>query len=597
MYNMPWPSSLSASVDIHPPPFLPSLLRPAITMACTMDRSSIDFRPFPGTSTANNYEQDEKKVSTAQVSPSVYSQETQRLWVAGLRTWFGLRPNRHSPPPVYQPRPPPSCSEPASIGSKICNFFKFLGPGAVISVAYVDPDNYQTAISAGAEFQYKLLFMVLVSNLIAIYIQSLCVKLGTVTGMDLAQMNRRWLPRWLDLSLYVVAEASIIATDLGQVIGTAIALNILIPKLPLAAACVISVVETLLVLLFYTDTGELRRVRILEAFVSVLVMVVFVTICIALSMVDHSTGTTREILRGYVPSRDIFVDTGLYASCAILGGTLMPHALYVGTSLSRARLYHYDAKRSLPSGSSTRQSQSSSPSSSHETLQTYRPSLRAIKSCLGYSVAELTFTLFTVAIFVNSALLVIAGSAFYTKNAPEEEEEREISEDLYSLYALFRTSIAPAAGIMFAVSLLFSGISAGIVSTMSGQIIMEGALDIRLNPFLRRLITRCVAIVPALVIALAVGKEGLSKALLTCNYLLAIALIPITFPVVWYTCRGKYMMVPAEDGDDGGAETGMVDMKNNLATASVAWLLWVLVVVMDVATVVLVGLGITKDEG
>ncbi|KAK1774061.1 natural resistance-associated macrophage protein-domain-containing protein [Copromyces sp. CBS 386.78] len=595
---MPWPSSLSTSVDIHPPPFLPSLPSAAITMASIMDRSSIEFRPFPGTSTANNYEQDEKKASTAQVFPSVYSQETQRPWVTGLRTWFGLRPNRHSPPPVYQPRPPPSSSsEPASIGSNIWKFFKFLGPGAVISVAYVDPDNYQTAISAGAEFQYKLLFMVLLSNLIAIYIQSLCVKLGTVTGMDLAQMNRRWLPRWLDLSIYVVAEASIIATDLGQVIGTAIALNILIPKLPLAAACFMSVVETLLVLLFYTDTGELRRVRILEAFVSVLVMVVFVTICIALSMVDHSTGTTREILRGYVPSRDIFVDTGPYASCAILGGTLMPHALYVGTSLSRARLYDYDAKRSLPSSSSTRQSQSSSPSSdSQETLQTYRPSLRAIKSCLGYSVAELTFTLFTVAIFVNSALLIIAGSAFYTKNTSEEEEE-EISEDLYSLYALFTTSIAPAAGIMFAVSLLFSGISAGIVSTMSGQIIMEGALDIRLNPFLRRLITRCVAIVPALVIALAVGKEGLSKALLACNYLLATALIPITFPVLWYTCRGKYMMVPAEDGDDGGAETGMVDMKNNLVTASVAWLLWGLVVVMDVATVVLVGLGITKDEG
>lgn len=409
--------------------------------------------------------------------------------------------------------------------------------------------------------------------------------------MDLAQMNRRWLPRWLDLSIYVVAEASIIATDLGQVIGTAIALNILIPKLPLPAACVISVVETLLVLLFYTDTGELRRVRIFEAFVSVLVIVVFVTICIALSMVDHSSTTTREILRGYVPSREIFVDTGLYASCAILGGTLMPHALYVGTSLSRARLYDYDSKRALPS------TQQNSPTTSQESLPqaSYRPSLRAIKSCLGYSIAELTFTLFTVAVFVNSALLVIAGSAFYV---PEDlqSEESEISEDLYALYYLFRDSIAPAAGIMFAISLLFSGISAGIVSTMSGQIIMEGALDIRLSPFLRRLVTRCVAIIPALVIALAVGKEGLSKALVACNYLLAIALIPITFPIVWYTCRSRYMMVPA-DGTQEGGQTEMVNMKNNLVTASVAWLLWLLVVVMDVATVVLVGLGITKDEG
>lgn len=139
-------------------------------MATTTDLGTTEVRPLPGTSTTNNYEQDEKKATAAHVSPSVYSEETQRPWVAGLRTWFGLRPNRHSPPPVYQPRPFPS-SEPTSIGSKIWKFFKFLGPGAVISVAYVDPDNYQTAISAGAEFQYKLLFMVLVSNLIAIYIQ------------------------------------------------------------------------------------------------------------------------------------------------------------------------------------------------------------------------------------------------------------------------------------------------------------------------------------------------------------------------------------------------------------------------------------------
>lgn len=139
-------------------------------MATMTDLGSTEVPPPSGISTVSNYEQDEKKVAIPQVSPSIYSEQTQRPWVAGLRTWFGLRPNRHSPPPVYQPRPPPS-SESASIGSKIWKFFKFLGPGAVISVAYVDPDNYQTAISAGAEFQYKLLFMVLVSNLIAIYIQ------------------------------------------------------------------------------------------------------------------------------------------------------------------------------------------------------------------------------------------------------------------------------------------------------------------------------------------------------------------------------------------------------------------------------------------
>jgi metal iron transporter len=404
-------------------------------------------------------------------------------------------------------------------------------------------------------------------------VQSLCVKLGTVTGMDLAQMNHRWLPRWLELIIYVVAEAAIIATDLGQVIGTAISLNILIPNLPLPAACVISVFETLLILLFYTPNGELRRIRIFEVFITLLVVVVFVTICVALSMVSGSAG---EVFRGYVPSREIFVDTGLYASCAILGGTLMPHALYVGTALSRSRLYDYDAKHELVP--------ESNPSTSTDTLS-YRPSLSAIKSCLNYSIAELCFTLFTVAIFVNSALLIIAGAAFY-----EPDSDDGISDDLYSLYNLFSDTITPAAGIMFAVSLLFSGISAGIVSTMAGQIVMEGALNIRVSPFLRRLITRCVAIIPALVIAVSVGQDGLSKALVACNYLLAVALIPITLPVIYYTGIAKYMNVPSDDG------TSTVNFKNNIPTAVVAWILWLLVCVMDIATIVLIGLGVTSDN-
>ena len=407
--------------------------------------------------------------------------------------------------------------------------------------------------------------------------------------MDLAQLNHRHLPRWLELIIYAIAEASIIATDLGQVIGQAIALNILIPRLPLPAACVLSVVDTLLILLFYTPAGELRRVRLFEMFVAVLVTAVFVTLCVALSMVS---APARDVFRGFVPSREIFVDEGLYESCAILGGTLMPHALYVGTALSRTRLQDYDAKHDLappvPPGS-----RGSSPDASAETLA-YRPSLRAIKSCLSYSIAELCVTLFTVAVFVNSALVIISGSAFYQPSASgggDDDDVEEVSDDLYDLYDLFNRTISPAAGALFAVSLLFSGVSAGIVSTMAGQIVMEGAFHIRVSPFLRRLITRCVAIIPALVIAVSVGQDGLSKALVACNYLLAIALIPITFPLVYYTGRSQMMRVPDDDG------TGTVDMKNNLVTAAVAWLLWLLVVVMDVATVVLVGLGITKEEG
>ncbi|RKU42902.1 hypothetical protein DL546_000799 [Coniochaeta pulveracea] len=468
-----------------------------------------------------------------------------------------------------------------SAWAKFLRFFTFLGPGAIISVAYIDPDNYQAAITAGGSFQYKLLFMVLVSNIVAIYLQSLSVKLGTVTGMDLAQANHQFLPRWLELFIYGIAEACIICTDLGQVIGTAMALNMLCPAMPLPAGCAISVADTLLILLFYNPQGQLRRIRFFEIFVGGLVVAIFVIICVALGMIDAPVG---QVFRGYVPSREIFVGTGLYTSCAILGGTLMPHAFYLGTALTRARLYDFDAKHNL---SSTQ----SSPASSTESF--YRPSLRAIKACLNYSIAELAVTVFTVAIFVNSALLIISGAAFYNPYGGNDTDDGgvpSVSGDLYDIFNLFHDTIAPAAAILFAISLLFSGISSGIVATMAGQIIMDGALKIRMNPFIRRLVTRCVAIIPAFVIGAALGQDGLSQAMVACNYILAVGLIFVTFPVVWYTSFSKYMQVPSEDG------TGTVDMKNNWLTTVVAWLIWLLVVVLDIATIVLVGMGLSDDD-
>jgi metal iron transporter len=401
-------------------------------------------------------------------------------------------------------------------------------------------------------------------------------------------MNNRHLPRWLDLIIYVVAEACIICTDIGQVIGTAIALNILIPQVPLWAGCIISVAETLLVLFFYSPAGNLRNIRFFELFMAMLVTAVFITICIALSMVSEPAG---EIFRGYLPSRDIFVGNGLYESCAILGGTLMPHALYVGTSLSRPRLYDYDLKHSL--------TPETTPNQSSETL--YRPSLKAIKACLRWSIVELAVTLFVVAVFVNSALIIISGASFYNgggdgndgdDNDGDDDDASgpaDISADLYSLFNLFSEKISSSAGILFAVSLLFSGISCGIVGTMAGQLVMEGAWHIRVSPFFRRLITRCVAIIPAMIVAIAVGRSGLAQALVACNYILAIGLIFVSFPLLWYTCQDKYMRVPAEDG------AGTISMKNGIISTVFGWAVYLLVIALDIATVVLVGLGLTSD--
>ncbi|KUJ11827.1 natural resistance-associated macrophage protein [Mollisia scopiformis] len=474
----------------------------------------------------------------------------------------------------------------ANVAAVIWKFGRFMGPGTIISVAYIDPDNFQTAISSGAEFKYKLLFMVLVSNVIAIFLQSLAVKLGTVTGMDLAQMNRAHLPSWLNIGLWIMGEAMIVCTDIGQVIGTAIAINILIPKIPLVAGCALAVVDTLFILFFYRPDGSLRALRGFELFVGAFVLAVFICFCIELSMITNTSA--RHVMDGFLPSREIFVSNGLYESCAILGGTLMPHTLYLGSGMAQARLRHFDIKNSHYREAMT--------TSRPQGIKLYRPSLSAIKSCLSYSIAELCVTLFIVAVFVNSAILIIAAASL---------DESAQDADLFGMYALFVQDISQAAGTMFALSLLFSGISAGIVATMAGQMIAEGAINWRIRPFYRRLLTRSVAIVPGIIIAAAEGRQGMAAALNGCNVVLSVALIFMTFPLLWYTGFSKYMMVETEVGesvitmssDVEGSEVRppAISMANGWVTSVVGWLIWVLIAAMNVASLAFLGMGIGGD--
>ncbi|KAI9768678.1 MAG: hypothetical protein M1839_003986 [Geoglossum umbratile] len=472
-------------------------------------------------------------------------------------------------------------------GAAIVKFGKFLGPGAMISVAYIDPDNFQTDVSSGVAFEFKLLFMVLVSNMIAIFLQTLSTKLGSVTGMDLAQMNRAYLPRWANIALWIVAEAAIICTDIGQVIGTAIALNLLIPKIPLMAGCALSIVDTLFILLFYRPEGSLRRLRAFEIFVSALVVGVIVCFCIQLSMIEDTP--VGEVFRGYLPSAEIFRSEGLYESCALLGGTIMPHALYLGSGIVQARLRDFDVKNDYYHEPPT--------SDGSLSISLYRPSLSAIRSCMSYSIAELCITLFITSIFVNSAILVVAATS--------------LSEDadLFGLYNLFSTSISPAAATLFALGLLFSGTSAGIVATMAGQMVCEGAMNWRISPFKRRLLTRCISIVPSIIVAAAAGRRGLSAALNGANVALSVALIFITAPLIWYTSRDKYMTVQASTDSSNRAPTGApegdpgperqdpdtLSLANHWVTAGLGALTWAIIAFMNVATWVLLGLGKVDD--
>ncbi|KAH8806218.1 natural resistance-associated macrophage protein-domain-containing protein [Hyaloscypha sp. PMI_1271] len=472
----------------------------------------------------------------------------------------------------------------------VLTFGKFVGPGFMISVAYIDPGNYSTDVAAGASFRFRLLFIVLMSNLFAIFLQSLCIKLGSVSGLNLAEACKEFLPTWLNIMLYIMAEVAIIATDIAEVIGTAIAINLLIPKIPLVAGCAISIVDVLLILLFYRPNGSMKGLRAFEMFVVALVLGVVICFCIQLSLIkDTSVG---DVFRGYLPSSAIVQSEGLYQACGILGATVMPHSLYLGSGIVQARLQEYDINAGNVAASVR--------STDSEKLP-YHPSLGAINFCLKYSIAELAISLFTFALFVNSAILIVAGASL-------SSDSSATSADLFGIYHLLSTSIAPVAGTVFALALLLSGVSAGIVCTIAGQMVSEGALNWSLAPWLRRLVTRSISITPSIIIAGAVGRDGLSAALNGSQVALSVVLPFVSAPLIYFTCRNKYMTVQTSesgDHDEGDEETmdgnidGVVDrprqggvkMRNHWVVATLAVVIWLVITVMNVANLVLLGKG------
>ncbi|CEL11970.1 Putative Manganese transporter SMF1 [Aspergillus calidoustus] len=477
-------------------------------------------------------------------------------------------------------------------------FCSFIGPGFMIAVAYIDPGNYSTDIAAGASYQFRLLFIVLLANLFAIFLQSLAIKLGTVSGLNLAEACRAFLPRWVNYILYAFAEIAIIATDIAEVIGFAIALNLLIPQLPLVAGCAISIFDVMVILFFYHPDGSMKTLRVFEFFVICLVLGVVVCFCIQMSLIENTT--VGEVFKGYLPSSAIVEQQAIYQACGILGATVMPHSLYLGSGIVQPRLRDYDAKhRLLPPELS---SASSSTSDSVEKGY-YVPSLGAIRHSLKTSIAELAIALFTFALFVNSSILIVAGASLY--NNPNALEA-----DIFGIHGLLSESISPAAGTIFALALLLSGMSAGVVCTIAGQMVSEGALNWKLRPWLRRLVTRSISITPSIIIAGAVGRPGLNAALSASQVALSIVLPFVTAPLIYFTSLNKHMTV-----QPGGARflainregtfvhdqrllaaagihgSGVIKMANSWYTAAFAGLVWMIITGMNVANLVLLGKG------
>ncbi|MCJ1312912.1 hypothetical protein MMC25_006588 [Agyrium rufum] len=469
-------------------------------------------------------------------------------------------------------------------------FIGFWGPGFMIAVAYIDPGNYSTDVAAGASKRFSLLFIVLMSNVFAVVLQTLSIRLGTITGMNLAEMCRAHLPRWLNLTLYILAEAAIVATDIAEVIGTAIALNLLL-KIPLVWGCAISIVEVLFILLFYKDKSSLRRLRYFEMFIAALVLGVVVCFCIQLSLIENAS--IGEVFKGYLPSKNVVQGDGIYLSCGILGATVMVHSLYLGSGLPVTRLMAVD--NALPGDSSSSQPD--------DPKVPYVPSLQAIKSCLNYSIIELVLSLTVFALFVNSAILITAGASLSNVNGAGDA-------DIFAIHDLLSRMIAPIAGTVFALALLLSGTSAGIIATIAGQMVSEGALNWTMSPWMRRLLTRSISITPSIIIAGAVGRPGLSAALNGTQVALSVILPFTSAPLVYFTAKNKYMTVrdrntASEDevsqrrdsitdvvrDEEASPGNEGVKMRNHWLLSAVAIVIWGIITMMNVALLVLVGLG------
>ncbi|CAG8439321.1 13744_t:CDS:2 [Funneliformis caledonium] len=404
-------------------------------------------------------------------------------------------------------------------------FFGFVGPGYVIAVGYLDPGNWATDLSGGSKFGYSLLFIIFCSNLMAILLQSLSIKLGVVTGMDLAQACKHFFHRYPRYFLYVLCELAIIATDLAEVIGSAIALRMLF-NIPLPYGVAVTALDVMIILFVYRD-NSMKASRILETFVMLLVGTV--GICFVLELV-YSQPNSVDVLKGYLPSSGIFTNSEqLYIAIGIIGATVMPHNLYLHSHLVKVRKYREQERviadrydNHLESGQNIHLDKSAFKS--------------IIANLMNLSVMDSSVAL-TFALFVNSSILIVAAANFFYK-----ETTIEVA-DLFDAYNLLTQYLGKAAGTLFALALLIAGQSSTLTATIAGQIVMEGFMGWKIRAWVRRLLTRSFAIIPAMIIAIVNGENGLNNMLIASQVALSIQLPFAVIPLVYFTSSKKCMKV------------------------------------------------------
>ena len=373
-------------------------------------------------------------------------------------------------------------------------FLAFFGPGYLVAVGYMDPGNWATSLAGGAQFGYTLLFVALLSNIMAIILQALCARLAIGSGRDLAQACRDAYPRAVSWPLWLLAELAICATDLAEVIGTAIALNLLF-GLPLEIGVVVTALDVF-VILWLQNKGF----RWIEAFIITLLGVIAVCFGVQIALADPDWG---QVIRGFAPTTQIVTNPQmLYLALGIIGATVMPHNLYLHSGIVQTRAFG-------------------------ESLPEKRDALK-------WATVDSTVALMF-ALLVNASILILAAATFHKTGQTTVSELEKAHELLAPLLGL---SIAPT---LFAVALLCCGLNSTVTATMAGQIVMEGFLDIKLPAWVRRLVTRLVAIIPAIIVTWIYGASETGKLLILSQVILGLQLPFAIVPLVMFTASKNKM--------------------------------------------------------
>ena len=394
-------------------------------------------------------------------------------------------------PPIARPSLPESFATiavPGRDSSFWRKFGAFAGPGYLVAVGYMDPGNWATDLAGGSAFGYTLLSVILLSNIMAMVLQALAAKLGIVTGLDLAQACRAHYSPPVRMLLWVLCEFAIIACDLAEVIGTAIALQLLF-GIPLVAGVCLTALDVLLILLL-----QQRGFRKLEAFIVALLIIIAGCFAVELAL---SQPSIAAIANGFIPRAEVVTNPAmLYIAIGIIGATVMPHNLYLHSSIVQTRRFDRNE--------------------------------RGKREAIKFATLDSTIAL-SLALFINASILILAASTFHVAGRTDVAEIQEAHALLAPMLGV------GAASTLFAIALLASGQNSTITATLAGQIVMEGFLDIRLPPWLRRLVTRLLAIVPAVIVASLYGASGTTKLLILSQVILSFQLPFAVVPLVQFT--------------------------------------------------------------